>query len=63
MILAGQTSIMKNNIPRVYADTSVYGGAFDEEFQNASNAFFEAIRENYFQLIVSDIIRREVVIA
>jgi len=54
---------MKNNIPRVYADTSVYGGAFDEEFQNASNAFFEAIRENYFQLIVSDIIRREVVIA
>lgn len=26
---------------KVYADTSVYGGVFDEEFAEASQAFFD----------------------
>ena len=25
---------------RIYADTSVFGGVFDEEFEEASKAFF-----------------------
>ena len=29
---------------RVYADTSVYGGCFDEEFAQESQAFFESVR-------------------
>ena len=29
---------------RVYADTSVFGGVFDEEFEDASRAFFDQIR-------------------
>ena len=28
---------------RVYADTSVFGGVFDEEFQVASRTFFEQV--------------------
>lgn len=48
---------------RVYADTSVFGGAFDEEFKNSSNSFFDAIRDKSLQLVVSDIIRREIAVA
>lgn len=29
---------------RVYADASVYGGAFDEEFEAASREFFDCVR-------------------
>lgn len=32
-------------IPRVYADTSVFGGVFDEEFCDTSRTFFEQVRE------------------
>jgi len=49
----------KNQI-RVYADTSVFGGVFDEEFDAASQAFFDAIRNEKFQLITSDLVRREI---
>ena len=29
---------------RVYADTSVYGGVFDEEFAKPSRAFFDLVQ-------------------
>ncbi len=35
---------------RVYADASVYGGAFDEEFDAASREFFDAVRAGRFRL-------------
>ncbi len=38
---------------RVYADTSVYGGCFDEEFVAESRAFFEAVRRGRFELVIS----------
>jgi len=38
---------------RVYADTSVYGGCFDDEFAPESRAFFEAIRRGRFKLVMS----------
>ncbi len=44
----------------VYADTSVYGGVFDDEFEAASAAFFELVRGGRFFLLVSDVVRREV---
>ena len=44
---------------RVYADASVYGGAFDEEFRVASREFFDAVRANRFQLVVSTVVRNE----
>jgi len=43
----------------VYADTSVYGGVFDDDFAPASRAFFVLVRSRRFELLVSDIVRRE----
>ncbi len=44
---------------RVYADASVYGGAFDEEFEAASLEFFDLVRKGRFRLVVSTVVRDE----
>ena len=44
---------------RVYADTSVFGGVFDEEFASPSRAFFEQVRQGRFQLVLSSLVRDE----
>jgi hypothetical protein len=44
---------------RVYADASVYGGAFDDEFDTASGDFFASVRAGRFQLVVSTVVRDE----
>ena len=51
--------MMAKAVPRVYADTSVFGGVLDKEFKFPSIRFFEMIREGAFRLVVSDIVRRE----
>lgn len=40
---------------RVYVDTSVFGGADDDEFSAASRRFFERIRSGEFLVLVSQI--------
>jgi len=44
---------------RVYADTSVFGGAFDEEFRAATLAFIAQVQEGKFDLILSPLIEEE----
>jgi predicted nucleic acid-binding protein len=44
---------------RVYADTSVYGGVFDEEFSKPSHRFFERVREGRFVLVTSPLVDEE----
>lgn len=44
---------------RVYADTSVYGGVFDEEFAVPSRRFFDRVREGRFVLVVSLLVEDE----
>jgi len=44
---------------RVYADTSVYGGVFDEEFAMASRRFFDRVGEGRFVLVVSLLVEDE----
>jgi hypothetical protein len=44
---------------RVYADTSVYGGALDEEFLKASRTFFGQVRAGKFALVISTVVRDE----
>ena len=44
---------------RVYADTSVFGGCFEEKFSEASTRFFEQVRDGTFVLVVSDVTIRE----
>lgn len=38
---------------RVYADTSVFGGVFDQEFEIASRVFFEQVKQGLFRLVTS----------
>lgn len=45
---------------RVYADTSVYGGAFDDRFEIASRQFFEEIEMGRFDLVVSALVQEEI---
>ena len=44
---------------RAYADTSVFGGCFDEEFEGDSRAFFEEVSAGRFVLLVSATTLRE----
>ena len=44
---------------RVYADTSVYGGVFDESFANASSTFFD-LRDRAVSTRSSPLIRTEI---
>ncbi|HKJ69188.1 MAG TPA: hypothetical protein VKA68_14615 [bacterium] len=39
---------------RIYADTSVFGGCFDEEFSEISTQFFQEVSAGKYSLIVSD---------
>ncbi len=47
----------------VYADTSVYGGAFDEEFRAPGLAFFDQVRRGYFTLVTSALVAQEMAAA
>ena len=38
---------------RVYVDTCVYGGVFDEEFDLVSRIFFQQVRDGRFLLVTS----------
>ena len=45
---------------RVYADTSVYGEVFDDEFESASRAFFDEVRNGRFRLVISASVEDEI---
>lgn len=47
-------------IERVYVDTSVFGGVFDDEFAKPSRAFFDMVRAGHVQLVVSALVKDEV---
>ena len=42
---------------RVYADTSVFGGVFDDEFNEESKAFFEQVRSGQSVLVASAVVK------
>jgi hypothetical protein len=44
---------------RVYADTSVYGGVFDQEFASPSTKLFDEVRSGRFQLVIGSPVRAE----
>jgi len=45
---------------RVYVDTSVFGGVFDVEFEEASREFFAQVVEGRFRLVASAVVDREI---
>ncbi len=50
---------MSRKAIRVYADTSVVGGVFDEEFAGPSRRFFEHTRAVPYRLVMSTVVRDE----
>lgn len=50
-------------IQRVYIDTSVIGGVFDEEFKFFTKIFFERVFKGEIRLMVSDLLEGELVTA
>lgn len=50
---------MRTSPLRVYVETSVFGGVFDEEFKERSASFFETINQRAFTIIISDVVLRE----
>ena len=46
-------------VMRVYADTSVFGGAFDDEFQPVGAQFFDLVRKGRLTLVVCATVRDE----
>jgi hypothetical protein len=53
----------ENKTLRVYADTSVFGGCFDNEFMTESVRFFEKVRQGKFVLVVSNVTLDELELA
>ena len=45
---------------RVYADTSVFGGVFDEVFKAPSRLFFDQVRNRRFHLVTSALVQEEI---
>lgn len=48
---------------RVYTDTSVIGGCFDEEFAEYSNRFMRLARTGFIKLLISDTVTAEIAAA
>ena len=46
-----------------YADTSVFGGVFDDEFREPSKAFIDAVMASRFILVTSELVREEIAVA
>ena len=44
---------------RVYIDTSVVGGIFDDEFAESTKAFFQRVDSGDIVLVVSDLLNAE----
>lgn len=45
---------------RIYADTSVFGGVFDAEFEEPSKQFFQEIASGRFLLVTSAVVEAEI---
>jgi predicted nucleic acid-binding protein len=45
---------------RVYADSSIFGGVFDEEFTGATGRFIEQVERGLFVLLTSDLVADEI---
>lgn len=46
---------------RIYLDTSVFGGVFDEEFKKPSKKLFEQINSGLYNLVTSAVVQQELI--
>jgi hypothetical protein len=47
--------------PRIYIDTSIVGGFFDEEFSVATQVLFERLKRGEVIFVVSDLLKKELI--
>ncbi len=45
---------------RIFVDTSVFGGMFDEEFRDDTHAFFQAVDAGRFRMAISRQVAKEI---
>jgi len=48
---------------RIYCDTSVFGGYYDEEFEEFTRPLFERINHGEFKVLPSSVLQRELELA
>ena len=48
-------------IQRIYIDTSVIGGFFDDEFQEPTQRLFKRLQDNEVKFIISDLLELELI--
>jgi hypothetical protein len=48
---------------RVYVDTSVFGGVFNDELKKASLLFFKQVKLIFFEVFISPIVQNEISLA
>jgi predicted nucleic acid-binding protein len=46
---------------RIYLDTSVFGGVFDEEFRRPSRMLFDQIQSGLYTLVTSAVVQQEMI--
>lgn len=46
---------------RIYIDTSVVGGYFDEEFKDATQRLFKRLEDNEVKFVISDLLELELI--
>jgi hypothetical protein len=51
--------LSSGRIRRIYADTSIFGGLFEVEFQHGSESLIELVKAGQIQLCLSDIVLKE----
>jgi predicted nucleic acid-binding protein len=52
--------LILSKVIRVYADTSVFGGVYDEEFMDGSREFFSEVKKKRFVLVTSAVVQDEI---
>lgn len=45
---------------KIYADTSVFGGVFDEQFAEPSRKFFDEVADGRYALVISAVVQNEI---
>lgn len=49
--------------PRIYVDTSVVGGFFDEEFKDPTQRLFKRLENREIKFVISDLLELELLLA
>jgi predicted nucleic acid-binding protein len=48
-------------IQKIYIDTSVVGGFFDEEFKEPTKKLFKRLQDNEIKFVISDLLELELI--